>query len=71
MTSCNEHLQVRLFGQEGILCETQWHIAVSKIILFLIFVFFSEGGCKGRGQIQKDTEMSGIEVFYGKSTMKQ
>ena len=59
MTNCNEHLQVKLFGQKGILtlCDTQQFLS-----LILIFYFLLEWWTR------KGLEMSGFRVHDVKFT---
>ena len=49
MIHCNEHWQVKLFGQEGMLCDIPWYTIASAaryLILFLIsYVIFSLSCC--------------------------
>ena len=43
MTHCNKHLQVKLFGQKGVLCDTLWHTtaSIARVVLFFYVVFIS------------------------------
>ena len=42
MTHCDDHLQVKLFGQKGIVCETLLHAVPSTIRCFWVFVCLTD-----------------------------
>lgn len=84
-THCNDHLQVKMFGQMGVLCDTpqcprqQWicdgevgEMDKQMLLLFFLFFFFLGAGSYTGGRwTRKDWEMSRIMVHYVKFPRNQ
>lgn len=65
VTHCNEHLQIKMFGQNGMLWDTLKLASTARVFKNLFLSFFSlacvcvcvcrgERHCRGRGRIPKD-----------------
>ena len=74
MTHCNEDLQVKMCGHKG---YTVWHAVTyysfhDEMFFYFIFYFLLGGaGCKSRGQIWRNGEMTRIGVYDVRSTKNQ
>lgn len=68
MTRCNEHLQVQLFGQQGVLGDT---LELPRRDGFCLFVFFLGEVVRVEGRYEGIGEMSGIGVHDVKLTKTQ
>jgi hypothetical protein len=69
-THSNEHLQVRMCGQRGVLQDTLPQITVStkRCLLCMCFLFGGGEHCKSEGQIWGDREINRTGVQYAKLT---
>ena len=71
MAQCNEHSQIKMCGQKGILCTHCDTLQLPKQERYFCFVFFCGGDCKSGEWVCRDGEMSGIEVHDVKLTKNQ
>lgn len=56
MILCNEHFQVRVHGQKGLLCDTLCHTSASMIrfsFFFLLNCILLEGGTRAQGRYER------------------
>jgi hypothetical protein len=72
VTHCKEHLQVKSYGQNGVLFDTL-QLPQRDVLFCSFFYLFSlpGGDCKGRGQVWRDGVMRGIGEHDVKFTKKK
>lgn len=73
MTHSNKHLKAKICKQKGTLCDKlQFPQSDICFVLISFFLFsFVRTDCMGRGLIQRDGEMSRVEVHNVKVTKNQ
>lgn len=79
VTLCNEHLQVKIYGQKGLLgdslCHTYCSFHDKTVSFFPSFSFkfcFNFGEhCRGKGRMQRDGEMIGIKMHDVKDRLNK
>lgn len=68
MIHCNEHIQIKIYGLRGTLCDSLGHTTASKVRFFILLCLGGKGHSQGQRVEARGGEMSGMGMHGVKPT---